>query len=313
MANFDESRDAFAKAINLAPRYSEPRFSIGQIFLKLGNTAEAFRNFSTAASMDPARYPAVLDLARVTFSDDPVSVENAVTADTVDSRVKIARYFIEHYWMTERLLAFLTGNDLTVDEKDAFTIELIDKENFAAAREVWISRLGEDRSVFDQPVYDGGFEKIAGSDPGGLGWQIDQKISGVSVARDRTTVHSGENALNVSFSGNVELKRSIVSQLVLVIPKRRYVLSFFLHAEGMLSAELPVISISRAANRELIAKSIPLSDTHANWIKLDIQFDAPEEGVVLISLERPSCSVTPCPLVGEMSLDDLSVEPVAGT
>ena len=298
---------AFETAIDQAPGYSVPHLSMGRMHLEIGNTVEAFRHLSAAARLEPALYPEILHLARVAFADDPVAIEDVVHAETTRGKLIIARYFIEQSWMTDRLRAFLTGDELSPQAKNYFIEDLKSKGNFIVACEVWLSRLGEDTGVPTSPLYDGGFEKITESDPSGLGWQIDQDLSGVAVARDRAEVHSGENALHVRFSGNVVLQQPIISQLAFVLPRRRYSVTFAARVNDIVSAGLPAVVVSDAATRSILATSKPLTDTASAWMRHEISFTAPDAPVVRISLQRPTCPASPCPIFGELSLDDMSI------
>lgn len=305
MGNIDGARSAFDKAIDLAPNYSGPHLATGRMYLAAGNTAEGFQHLSMAARFDPGLYPELFQSAQIAFGEDPNAIERAVQVDGVHGRTALARYLIDHYWMTEGVRAFLTRGELTREQKDAFVRDLISKGAFEIARDVWASEVGA--GVFESPIVDGGFERITEPDPSGLGWQIDQKMSDVQVSRDLTDVHSGEGALNVRFSGKVELQHSILSQLAYVLPRRQYSLIFFVRAKDMLSAGLPAIVVSNATTHSTISQSKPLTDTAGTWVRYEIPFTAPDSPVVLISLQRPSCSTSPCPVFGDLSLDDMSI------
>jgi tetratricopeptide (TPR) repeat protein len=303
-----DAHAAYQNAIELAPNYSQPELSMGRMLLEVGKKDEAFTYLSGAARLDGSLYPEVLHHARVAFDDDPQAIEKAVTTDTVAARATVARYLIKRFWMTADVRSFLTSDELGPAEKNGFISYLKYKRNFEVAREVWLSRIGADPGHFDQPIYDGGFENITESDPSGLGWQIDQKMSAVAVARDRDSVHSGENALSIRFAGNVDLRRPIVSQLAYVTPGQRHTLSFFARSTDTVSAGLPAVIVSDTASNATIAASEPLADTKGIWTRYELIFNAPDAPVVLISLQRPTCTASPCPIFGDLSLDDISIE-----
>lgn len=298
---------AYRHAIELAPRYSRPRAQLGKMYLESGEREKAFEFLSDAARLDPSYYPEVLHHARVAFADDPKAIEKAVAAVSPEAKAIVARYLIKRHWMTEDVRSFLLSDELSSAEKNDFIGYLKYKRNFTLAREVWRSRTGMD-DTDDEPLFDGGFDRIAESDPSGLGWQIDPKISAVALARDSTDVHSGEGSLNVRFSGNVELQRPIVSQLAYVTPGRKYTLSFFARSTETVSAGLPAVIISDVPSNKTIASSEPLADTKGAWTRYEVTFTAPNAQVVLISLQRPACTESPCPIFGELSLDQISIK-----
>lgn len=303
--------DAFERSIRLAPHYSQPQYHIGMQLLEAGRETEAFEYLSRAAQFDPQLDAVVQRLARRTFGGDPEAIEAAVRPATVGAKKSLARYLIKYHYMTDSIRSFLLGDGITPDEKNESIRYLLHKEDFQLAREVWFSRLKPDSPDPSITVYDGGFERLTGSDPSGLGWQIDQTISHTAVLSDRVDVHSGTGSLNVKFAGDVELRRPIVSQLVFVEPGRRYNLAFFVHAGELVSAGLPAVLVTSADSKVLLAESEIAVDSGGKWIQRTVDFTAPDSGVVLLSVQRPSCDASPCPIFGNLSIDDISVSKAA--
>ncbi len=304
LGQFDAAAEAFETSMSLSPNYSRPPFHMGMMLLDADRDDEAFAHLSKAAELDPTLSSSVQRLARRSF-DDAKAIEAALRPVDPASKRSVARYMIKHGYMTDSIKAFLLGRELTAAQKNEFVKYLLHKGNYELAREVWLSRPGNDLAAARMPIYDGGFERITESDPSGLGWQIDQTISETAVARDRDDVHSGEHSLNVRFAGNVDLRRPVVSQLVFVQPGRQYTLAYFVAAGELVSAGLPSIVVSDARSNQVLAISQPIQDTDKKWTQQSISFTAPNSHVIVISLQRPACGTSPCPIFGDLSLDDV--------
>lgn len=306
MGEFGIAETAYNRAIELAPNYSRPRHYLGMLMLDIGRDEEAFEDLSRAAELDPDLEPVIQRLARKKF-DDAEMIEAAMRPVSPEAKRSLARYLIKYHYMTDSVREYLMSGELSPVQKNEFVRYLLHKQEFQIAHDVWRSRQGQDPAQTNLPIFDGGFELISESDPSGLGWQIDQKMSAIAVARDRDNVHSGVNAINVRFAGNVEIGRPILSQYVYVEPGRKYTLSFFVMAGDVVSAGLPAIVISDPVSGETLGSSEPLSGTGGKWEQRSITFTPSESSVVLFSLQRPSCSASPCPIFGDLSLDDISI------
>ena len=249
------ARDCFQRAILLAPRYSQPNFDMGMLLLNESQTERAFEFLSTAAEYDPELYPSVLDHARNSFPNNAEAIENSVRPRSIDAKEITARYFIKHGLMTESVKAFLFSDELTGPERNEFIGLLISKENFRLARNIWLAGRENENSAQTDPVFDGGFERMSESEPGGFGWQIDQKATGLSVSLDEKEVHGGTRSIRLKFNGNVEVGRALISQLVVLEPFEKYDLRFYARSTELISAAMPVILIKDQITSEVLGRS----------------------------------------------------------
>ena len=305
LKEFDAAETAYQRALELAPNYSQPNYYMGMMLLETGRTGDAFRYLSKAADRDPDLYPQMLHRARVSFPDDPLAIESAFNPNSRHAKKLVSRYLIKNNFMTDNVRLFLVSDELTDGEKNEFVQYLLHKENFQVARKVWLSRLKPEKFDVNELIFDGGFEAITESDPSGLGWQINQKMTATAVARDQKTFHSGSSALKVKFAGNVEIGKDIVSQLAYVQPGRKYSLRIFLLSPELISAGLPAIAVSDGTTNELLGRSSELQATNGKWIEYKFEFVAKETAAVRISLQRINCNTNPCPIFGELFLDDI--------
>ncbi len=307
LKEFDSGETAYQKALELAPHYSQPNYDLGIMLLETGRKEEAFRYLSKAAERDLELYPQLLNWARVSFPDDPVTIEKAVNPTSPETKKLFAQYLITHKFMTENVISFLVSDELSDGEKSEFVRYLLDKENFHVAREVWLSRLKPEKFDVNEPIFDGGFEAITENDPSGLGWQINQEMTATAVVRDQKTFRSASNALKVKFAGNVEIGKDILSQLAYVVPRRKYSLRVFLLSTDLVSAGLPAIAVSDGSTNELLGRSTEFQTTAGKWVEYKCEFVTRKVPVVRISLQRIKCDTTPCPIFGDLFLDDFSL------
>lgn len=307
LGDLGSARAAYEKALVLAPNYSQPNYQMGMLLFENGQYEQSTPFLSKAAEQDFKLYPGILDLARKTFPDDPYAIENSVRPNSVEAKKIVARYMLNHNLITGGIKAFLTGDELNEREKNEFVRYLISKQAFQAAFEVWLSRMKNDVRASNELIFDGGFEKIDASDESGFGWQIDQKTSAISVALDEKEVHSGSRAVRIKFAGNVELNRKLISQLTYVKPRQRYELKFFFSSPDLVSAGLPAIVVNDAVSDKLLGRSNEIQSTDGQWSEARVLFITQGTPAVTISLQRPSCNMSPCPLFGELILDDFSL------
>lgn len=304
LSDFDAATVAYRRALDLAPNYSQTNYDMGMMLLEIGQTDEAFRYLSKAAERDPELYPQVLDLTRISFHNDPSAIEKALDPATREAKMMTASFFVEHDLMTESVRSFLTGEELSESEKNEFVQYLLEKRNFQIAREVWLSKSELGKFDLNEPIFDGGFERITESDRSGFGWQINQNLTATAVTRDQETFYSGSSSLKVKFAGNVELGQDIVSQLAYVQPWRKYSLRVFTRSSELVSAGLPAIAVYDGVSKEMLGRSDELKANDDRWVQHKCEFVTRYGPVVRISLQRIKCETSPCPIFGELFLDD---------
>jgi hypothetical protein len=105
----------------------------------------------------------------------------------------------------------------------------------------------------------------------------------------------------------------MLSQLVLAKSGTRYRLRFWARTEGLVSAGLPLITVSDAGldANQLLAQSEQFPPTSGGWREYNLEFvtgDTTE--AVSIRLERRGCPGALCPIFGRVWLDDFSLEKV---
>ena len=307
LGQFDAAVAAYERAIVLAPSYSQPKYNLGLTQFNRGRYDGAFRILSEAAANDIELYPSLLDLADTAFRNDPHAIENAVRASSYDAKKVVVGYLIGKNLMTDNIRSFLLSSELDKKDRDGFIRSLINRGDFQIAREVWLTTVNFDAADRNQLIFDGGFEKTNESDEIGFGWKIDQTASALVVRVSEKEFRSGARSLVLKFAGDVELNRRLISQLTHVLPRRKYRLTFFFRSAEMISAGPPAVVVSDAMSNKTLARSAVIQTTQAEWKESVVDFEVSDTQAVVISLQRPSCTSSPCPLFGELSLDDFSL------
>ena len=300
------AESAYINAIELAPDYSRPNFLYGKLLLETDRHMQGFEVLSKSAENKFSLFPQIVDLAERYYPNDAAAIERAASPRSVEAKTYLARYFIMRSLMTSNLRAFLLGSEISEQARNEFVNLLIEKNNFSLAHELWASRIASDDRPGSEAVFDGGFEQTTGGRQGLFGWNVDQELSGVSVSRTQQDPHSGSYAIRIKFSGEVALGRNILSQLVLVRPDSTYVLKFYYRSSEILSASPPAILVTDPTGSEL-GRSVTLKSTENKWIEISVSFISKQTPAVNVVLVRPACDSTPCPIFGELSLDDFSL------
>lgn len=305
--DFDSAYDAYERALFLAPNYSEPNYYMGKALLENGQPEQGFRFLSKAAKQNKKLYPEILHLAGMTFPNDPQAIEKSLSPTSYDERKAVVRYLTENGFVTDSVRSLLIGDELNARDKNEFVQHLIGRQNFLLAREVWASMQEGGGNSTNNLMFDGGFEKLVASDETGFGWRIDQKASALSVALDESEVHSGSRSIRIKFAGNVEFNRRLISQLVPTKSHHRYQLRLFLISSELTSAGLPAIVINEGVSDEILGRSNELQSTKGKWVEIKIDFVTRDTPAVTIDLQRLSCDTSPCPIFGELVLDEFSL------
>lgn len=306
--NVDGAYAAYQTGLSLAPKYSQPNYYIGKLLFDNGQTSQAFQFLSKAAKYDHTLYPEILHFARVTFPGDPDSIQRVMDPASIEEKKIVASYLIGHDLMTDNLKIFLVSNELTEVERKEFVDLLISKQQFSAAREIWLSKLSNADGIVTGTIFDGGFEHLGESESNSFGWQIDQKVSAISFVIDEQNFHSGTRSLRVKFSGIVDFDRKLISQLIDLRPGRKYQLNFFFRAKELVSAGLPAVAIIDAKSNQILGRSQALQVTGDKWIEASVPFSSIDASAAYISLQRSPCNTSPCPIFGEINLDDFSLD-----
>jgi tetratricopeptide (TPR) repeat protein len=303
---------AMQEAIALAPYYSDPRWQYGNVLYRAGRFDEAFRELGQAARSDPSLFPALMDLAWGTYPGDPAAVERIVSPRTDALRLSLARFFVKKGRTSEALSLFRASGGTASEERRKLLVELIKAKQFKTAYQVWgagradesgRSPLGVDR------ITDSGFEGQLDLSALGFSWRQERSQEAVRLSLETKGPKSGSSCLLIEWSGDSKPESPIISQLVLVESNTHYRLSFFARTQEVVTGGPPMITVTDTSGEErILGQSQPLASSTRDWQEYEAVFrtSATTEAVI-ISVQRQSCPVNPCPIFGRVWLDDFSL------
>jgi hypothetical protein len=293
---------AFTNAVRLAPHYAEPRWQLGNALLRAGQRKEAVEELRQAAETDPSLYPNFLQTLWYTSGRDASFLTREVRPSTSRQALSLASFLISVGAAQEGMRALRdAGVELSEDGRRDLVKELLSAQQFADAYDVWSRGRQEGRGSFT----DGGFEAASRTDEEGFGWRFAQSTGVLKFSLDSETPREGGRSLRIEFAGNSEPASPVVSQLLLVEPGAKYLLSFSARTKELVSGGLPLVEVADARSKTTgaIAASTPFP-TGGDWKDYNLEFTAPAEvNAVRISLRRAACSTSPCPAFGAAWLD----------
>ncbi|MBA3710866.1 MAG: tetratricopeptide repeat protein [Pyrinomonadaceae bacterium] len=309
IGDVDGALTAFKEAVRLAPFYAQPRWQLGNLFLRTGRSREAFTELRRAALSDPSLWPQLIDLAWSALRGDAGAVRQVIEPQTPDERLALARYFAKKGKALEAVELFHGGGGASEEDVNNLMSELLAGGMFKEAYEVWRSAAGAKTDAGVAVIVDGSFEGRILRENHGFGWQLARDVQGVTSSLDLQERRSGARSLQLDFNGASDPSARIVSQLGLVEPNSSYRLLFAARSEELVTGGPPVIAVLDAnANGLVLAESTPLPQGTSDWMEYEMMFNTSDTtSAVLITLQRQGCSSGPCPVFGRVWLDDFSL------
>jgi len=89
-------------------------------------------------------------------------------------------------------------------------------------------------------------------------------------------------------------------------------MSFAASSHELVSGGLPFVIVNSAtADRKVLGQSVPLMPGTRDWQVHSFEFSTPAEAAAIVmTLQRQSCTTSPCPSFGSVWLDSFSLEQV---
>lgn len=303
---------AFDEAVKGAPFYSQPRWNRGNALLRQGQYEAAFTDLSQAARSNPELIPSLIDLAWGISRGDVKLTRQLAQIDGDKMRTTFAMFLARHGKAKEAIAEFGDARNAPDSIKGELVEQLLSKGAFKEAFEIW--RLGHGTAATKEQalaaIYDGGFEGLLAFGGGGFGWRVPRDLQATSILSDSSQPHTGSKNLRIEFGGNSNPALMVVSQLILVEPAKRYQINFASRSENIVTGGLPLLIASDAAgDQKRLGQSVLLAKGTSNWQIFHFEFTTrATTTAVVVSLQRESCSTSPCPIFGALSLDSLSLE-----
>ncbi|MEO6724377.1 MAG: tetratricopeptide repeat protein [Blastocatellia bacterium] len=333
-----QAEASLQNAVELAPKYFEPRWALANLQLRAGQVEQSVAQFRAAISLSGGGYGEVSPRLNRNVT---LNAFNAVTGAVgmnldvlrrttpADNAAKayLAEFLAAHDAMDQALEIWrqLPANGLEADALSYRDLaihllrELQSKNRFSEAKEVWTKFTSTERSPEDANnlITNPGFELPPLSEkydalldpPSGFDW-IMLRHPEVRADRDSNASHSGAKALHLVFAASMNSTFQQISQLVSVDPSRQYRLSYFAKTQNIssLPSESPFIEITDAVNPTLFALRSVLPNAAPGWNAQTLTFTTPENTHGLrVKIHAPQLKTIDHTRIAELWLDDFSL------
>ena len=300
----------FKRAVELAPSYAYPRWHLGNFYLRQNRTDEAFAQLKKATENNTEYREQVFSIAWEYFDKDPAQLEK-LAGDLPETRAGLAYFFAARGRAADSLRNW---NMLSSQDKAAnavigrsIALGLYEQRHFREALE--FSKLnGNDTAANAGAVTNGGFESaITDAESSWFGWQILRNDPKIEILTDSKVKHQGERSLRVTFRSFIKPSLANIIQTVVVEPKTRYRLRFYVRTENLKSAGGPMIQVVNANDDNPIAQSKPFASGTTDWQEITVDFTTPEnsDGIQIRTI-RYFCGES-CPIIGIFWYDDFEL------
>jgi hypothetical protein len=296
------------RAVDLAPDYAQSHWQLGNVLLRTGETTAAFAEMRRATNSDPSLFPALADFAWGISEGDAHSVLINAQPRNGEERLTLARLFASHQQIEACLDLVATTARITTEDRLELVAQLLEMQEFHAAQRVWVGTVTNATNAGAE-LFDGGFEATMSADEKGFGWRTNKDLRTVQVMLDPNAPASGKRSLRLEYADNYDDGPAVVSQLVAVAPNANYRLRFAARTEDLVSAALPLVTITDARTHKLLAETVPLASGTNEWREFSIDFQTFAAGdAITISIARQSCTTKPCPIFGRAWFDNFELQ-----
>ena len=269
LGNTEGALAAMDQAVRWAPYYAHTHWQRGNLLLRMGQPDAAFAELRTAATANQTYFPNLIDLAWGVTRGDVKAAEDLIKIN----------------------------NDI---ERTAWMRFLFASKAFREAFEL------SGRSGLS--IENGGFEAPLILNETGFGWIVSPEHK-YRLAIDVSEKLEGGKSLQINPDGNWNPATALLSQIVVIDPETTYRVSFSVKTKDLVTGGPPVISVSDAANNQLLGKSENLPIATSSWVSLNFDFTTlPNSQAAVIRLQRNNCDSSPCPIFGTLWLDQFRIE-----
>jgi tetratricopeptide (TPR) repeat protein len=318
LGNQEGALKAFLESVSLAPSFSEPRWQLGNLLFRMGQTNEAFTELRRAVATDPSFSTSVFELAWVASGGDGNAFVKYVQPSTPRIHLELAKFMARHDKPTEAVeqvrTAGVISNKDDLDFVKSTIYDLLAAKAFLQAYEVWATTHPNeplDDHLREIKLINGDFEQsIIRNDPG-FGWQLAPETPGVEVAIDPIERRSGFHSIRLQYSGNVSPGLPVLAEWVLARSSGCHILHFSARTQDLVTGGPPIIFVFDVTEKQyrLLGQSKPISALGGGaWQEYTANFVTQRAtSALLISVQRQECPTPQCPIFGKLWLDDFYV------
>jgi Tfp pilus assembly protein PilF len=301
---------ALRKSLELAPNYSEVRWTLGNVLLRRGKTSEGFAEIRSAAESDAKYANPAIAIGWQIFDGNLGQVKQNI-GNSKQTNFALALFLAQQKRFDE---AIEIWNALPAEEKKTTfkeTAEQLYKEMLAANKyrdalqiRSQISSLDAEQSAVGQIVNGGFEEEVKTKDVGVFEWRIADGAK-PQIGFDDAQKRGGNRSLVIIFNSPDGKDFRSVSQIVAVEAGKNYRFETFYKSDLKTSATLNWEIASASDGRVLMTSSAILPNS--DWTNLKTEFIAANTEAVTIRLAREICKSSICPISGKVWFDDFSL------
>lgn len=301
---------AVRRAVELAPNYSQAKWTLGNILLRQGKTNEAFAEIRAAAQTDTTFVNPAIVTAWQIFDGNVGQIKQNI-GDSNQTNALLAVFLARQKRFDEALDVWnsLPNQEKTTAFKETgeqLYNEMLAAKKFRSAAQI-LSQItdAEMRRPVTGQIGNGGFEwEVKTKDAGIFEWQIADG-SKPQIGFDDAQKRSGNRSLVVVFNSPDGKDFRGITQTVAIEAGKNYQFETFYKSELKTFAAL-VWEVSDAADGKVLATTgatVPGSE----WTSLKVGFNAAGAEAVTIRLAREVCKSSLCPISGKIWFDDFAL------
>jgi hypothetical protein len=277
--------------------------------LRLGKYDEAFVDLRAAAASKNTLLPGIIDLAWGLARGDVKTTEQLIQIDNDQERLAFAQFLARKGKGAECVAQLrLLGTPLSEQNRQELVQQLIAAKAFRTAFELWRTETAATQPV----IVDGGFEELPRNPfvDRGFSWFIFGKTE-PAIEIDEAEKLSGRKSLRLRFNGDWKAPYDTISQRIVVEPERRYRISFGVRTKELVTGGPPAIAVKDAITNERLGQSEAFPGPSSNWQTMQFEFSTkPGTQAILLEFTRVADACNPCPIFGELWLDDFVITDV---
>lgn len=308
---------AARQALPLAPFYAQPHWQLGNLLVRAGQRDEGFKELRLAGASNPILLPGIVELAWRLSAGDVEFVKQSMQPQSPGTYKALAENFKKHDQIEAAIAMLGAAGAESQMVREQYLNELISSKRFNEAYALW-SQEAAGNSANSPNSHDGlgviidpSFEEESNLDGPGFGWRTENQASSLSLSLDSSNPKEGNSSLRVEFKGVSDPGQRIVSQLVLIEPRRHYRIEFAARTDNLVSGGLPIVTVTDASDNVVLGQPVLLPQKADNWQHYAIDFNSKEAtAAIQISLQRGRCSNSACPIFGRMWLDGFSLKAI---
>jgi tetratricopeptide (TPR) repeat protein len=309
--DIDGAQEAFGRALELAPNYSNVQWAYGNFLVRQNRVDEGFALIAKAGASN-TQYAGPAAVLAMQIYDNNVERTRNVLGGGGDADIALAPVLasLKRYDDSYNAWNRLPG-DLKIVKYKKLGEQLIE-QMVAGGQFRHAARITADlaESEISKPVIgqfvNGGFENgVKLKQAGRFEWQIGDGIE-PQIGLNETQKHSGKYGLWIVFNTFETAGFRQVSQIVAVEPSVSYKFEAY-YVSALKTASKLKLEIVNPTTGAVLATTNEMSPTN-QWSLLTAEFTMPNDvDGVKIQLLREGCNGPACPVSGTLGLDDISL------